>query len=112
VSTLEAGSLVLQECEACHRRWHTVYPGCPYCGNESIAESAVNGTGTIYSWATIVVPLADPPHPVPYTVVTVELDARARVFGLLEDGVEPVASSRVACSIDERGVTRVRPAVE
>jgi uncharacterized OB-fold protein len=110
VSTPDAGSLILQECETCHRRWHTVYPGCPYCGSASISESAASGTGTIYSWVTIVVPLADPPHPVPYSVVM--LDAGARVFGLFEDGVEPVAGSRVACSIDERGVTIASPAGE
>lgn len=101
------GALTLQECEDCGRRWHTPYSGCPYCGSAAIAETAVSGTGTIYSWVTIVVPLADPPHPVPYSVATVELDAGARVFGLLEDGAEPIAGCRVACSVGEQGVTVV-----
>lgn len=74
-------TIQLHECESCGRRWETTFAGCPYCGGTAIRRERFEGRGTIYSWVEVCRSLDDPPVDVPYTVVVVQLDAGARVFG-------------------------------
>jgi uncharacterized OB-fold protein len=81
-------------------------PGCSTCGSPDVRPAAVCGFGVVYSW--IVVHKALDPAFVgdtPYTIVTVDLDEGARVFGRIENG--PLeAGQRVCATIyNVRGIT-------
>jgi hypothetical protein len=88
-------TITLQECGTCHRRWRTELAGCPYCGGTALTLRRFPGRGAVYSWVEVHRSLEDPPAAVPYTVLTVDLDAGARVFGRYAPGGEPRAHERV-----------------
>lgn len=87
----------LQSCRGCGRAWHTVLPSCPYCAGIDLERGDASGLGRVYSWVTVARSLEDPPRPVPYTIIAVDLDVGARVFGRYDATEEPVAGERVAC---------------
>lgn len=97
-------SVSLQSCHDCGKLWHTVVPGCPYCGATNLSMKDVAGRGSVYSWTTIFRSLEDPPKPVPYTILAVSLDVGARVYGRYESAEEPHSGDRVVCC----GVDRER----
>jgi hypothetical protein len=81
---LAAGRLVVSRCRACGRQLFPPIGTCSRCGSASVVSEEAAGEGTVYSWATVHMPLAsDFVEQVPYTVVVVELDEGARVFGRL-----------------------------
>jgi uncharacterized OB-fold protein len=99
---------VLQECGTCARRWHPVLPGCPYCGHQAVRTLSAGTSGVVYSWVVVEMALSDPHAAVPYTIVTVDLDAGARVFGRFEGALEPTAGARVVMSEQTRGKAPAR----
>jgi uncharacterized OB-fold protein len=97
---LAEGRLILPRCLSCGRCWFPPAPGCPNCGAERFEWIEATGRGSIYSWVVIGRAL----HPafdadVPYTIVAVDLDEDARIFGRLGPGVEPAAGARVRAEI-------------
>jgi hypothetical protein len=92
----DATKIRVQHCRDCGRRWQTTFAGCPYCGSTALTEDDVAGKGRVYSWVEVHRSLEDPPADVPYTVVTVDLDAGARVFGRYAAGAGPKAGEPVA----------------
>jgi uncharacterized OB-fold protein len=94
---MQALSINVQQCASCGKCWHTPLPSCPYCARTDIAQEAVKGEGAIYSWVDICRSLETPPRPVPYTIIAVDLDAGARVFGRFEATSAPVVGGRVTC---------------
>jgi uncharacterized OB-fold protein len=56
--------------------------GCPHCGSADITRRRSAGTGTVYSWVVVHRTLTEPfTGQTPYSVVAVDLDVGARVFG-------------------------------
>ncbi|WP_181779405.1 Zn-ribbon domain-containing OB-fold protein [Pseudonocardia pini] len=89
----------LLECRSCRRRWQATSAGCPYCGSVEIGTTHSAGAGAVYSWVEVCRSLEDPPAPTPYTVVCVELDGGARVFGRWRDRAEPAPAERVRAEV-------------
>lgn len=94
--------IMLQRCLHCSRLWYTPLPACPYCASPELQPEEHDGAGTIYSWTTVHRSLEDPPAPVPYTILTVELDVGARVHGRLAETDTPEPGGAVTC-IEARG---------
>jgi len=94
---LSDGRLVLSLCRACGRRRFPPIATCSHCGSSSVVAAEAAGGGQIYSWATIHMALAPEfASQTPYTVVAVDLDEGARVFGrLLGDPGEGLAGAAV-----------------
>jgi uncharacterized protein len=91
--------IALTECEKCGRRWQTAFAGCPYCGSTATHREEFAGVGSVYSWVEVCRSLDDPPADVPYTVITVDLDAGARVFGRYAPGGAPAPGERVMAAL-------------
>lgn len=92
----------LQRCLHCSRLWYTPLPACPYCASPEPQAEEHEGAGAVYSWTTVHRSLENPPAPVPYTILTVDLDAGARVFGRLAEHDAPAPGARVTC-VEARG---------
>jgi uncharacterized protein len=81
---LADGRLVLSLCRTCGRRRFPPIATCSHCGSSAVVSAEAAGGGTVYSWATIHMALAlEFASQTPYTVVVVDLDEGARVFGRL-----------------------------
>jgi uncharacterized OB-fold protein len=81
---LKEGRLVVSRCRACGRRSFPPIATCPHCGAAEVEAADAAGGGAIYSWATVHMPLAaEFASQAPYTIVVVDLDEGARVFGRL-----------------------------
>lgn len=96
---LAEGRLIVSRCRSCGRQLFPPIGSCSGCGSVAVVSEQVSGAGAVYSWATVHIPLAaDTSDPVPYTVVVVELDGGARIFGrLLEmDAARLSAGARVS----------------
>ena len=81
---LASGTLLLPRCAKCRRYWFPPAPTCPNCGAGSPTLERATGLGRVYSWV-VVHKAYDPAFAaeVPYVIVTVDLDERARVVGRL-----------------------------
>jgi uncharacterized protein len=100
--------LILPHCLNCGRLWFPPSPGCPNCGAVNWEWVDASGRGTIYSWVVIARAL----HPafagdVPYTIVAVDLEEGARIFGRLAEGVEPAPGAPVRAEVYHVGGHRV-----
>jgi uncharacterized OB-fold protein len=76
--------LLLPHCPSCGRTWFPPTPGCPYCGSTSVELLESCGRGYVYSW--VIVNRALSPAfaaDVPYTILAVDLEEGARIFGRL-----------------------------
>jgi uncharacterized OB-fold protein len=83
---LERGRLIVSLCRSCGRQLFPPIGTCTHCGSANVIGQEVSGDGTVYSWATVHMPLdASFADQVPYTVVVVELAGGARMFGRLRD---------------------------
>ena len=81
---LSDGRLVLSLCRTCGQRRFPPIESCSHCGSQAVVAADAGGGGTVYSWATVHMPLAPEfASQAPYTVVVVDLDEGARVFGRL-----------------------------
>ena len=80
--------LLLPHCENCGLTWFPPTPGCPRCGSTSVELAQASGRGRVYSW--VVVNRALSPafaDDEPYTILAVDLDEGARMFGRLVGSV-------------------------
>ncbi len=83
-SEIAQGQFTLPQCGTCHRRWFPPLPVCPHCGSLEVGLAPAEPGGAVYSW--VVINRALNPsfsHDAPYTIVTVDLDAGARMAGRL-----------------------------
>ena len=78
------GELVIRRCNGCDAVLHVPVAYCYRCGSWEGRWQPVAGSGRLYSW-TVVAHQVHPAHPVPYTVVLVELadHPEARLVGQL-----------------------------
>ncbi len=78
------GDLTAQQCDECRTfRWPPG-PGCPSCGSRRSTWISVTGTGTVYSWVVVRVPLANGlAEQTPYCVGLIELDEGIRIVSTI-----------------------------
>ena len=75
---------MLPRCNTCRRRWFPPTPGCPHCGSREVELAPADPRGTVYSWVVVNRALdATFAEDAPYTIVAVDLDDGARMFGRL-----------------------------
>ncbi|HEY4024819.1 MAG TPA: OB-fold domain-containing protein [Candidatus Dormibacteraeota bacterium] len=83
--------LLLPHCLDCGATWFPPTPGCPRCASTSVELVEASGRGRVYSW--VVVNRALSPafaDDAPYTVLAVDLEEGARMFGrLVGDAGDP-----------------------
>lgn len=94
---LEHGAVMVQRCSECGTCCLPMLPTCPSCASREITFVEVAGVGSVYSW--IVVHRSPMPAfaaELPYTIVTVDLDAGCRCFGRLDGVTQACAGLRVA----------------
>lgn len=76
--------LLLPRCRDCGRSWFPPTPGCPECGSPSVELVEASGRGRVYSWVVINRALSPAfAGDAPYTILAVDLEEGARVFGRL-----------------------------
>lgn len=82
----DRGELRVQRCIECREYRWPPGPVCPRCGDLGGAWINAKGTGTLYSWVTVEVPLvADIEDQVPYVVGLIELDEGPRIVSTISD---------------------------
>jgi uncharacterized OB-fold protein len=79
------GRLVLQRCDSCGAHQHYPRPFCLACDGEALSWTDASGLGTVYSQATVHVPV-HPQLPPPYVIAVVELDEGPRLTTNIVDG--------------------------
>jgi uncharacterized OB-fold protein len=79
------GRLVLQRCDSCGAHQHYPRPFCLACDAEALSWTDASGLGTVYSQATVHVPV-HPQLPPPYVIAVVELDEGPRLTTNIVDG--------------------------
>lgn len=80
-------------CNSCGQRFLPPAPGCPTCGSADLGTEKSSGRGTILTWTVIHRSLNELFSDVPYTIVLVELEEGARLFGrLLDASAHPPAA--------------------
>lgn len=94
----EVQTIQLQQCRDCGREWQSVLAGCPYCGSGDVAFTTEQCRGAVYSWIEVHRSFTDTPETVPFTILTVELERGARVFGRYGPGGSPESGERVAAT--------------
>ena len=77
--------LLLQRCDACGAHQHYPRPFCLACESDALSWVEARGTGTVYSQATVHVPLHPELSP-PYVIAVVELDEGPRLTTNIVDG--------------------------
>jgi len=81
---LTGGRLLVPRCGGCRRSFFPPMPACPRCGSTDVTLAPSEGRGTIYSWVTVHRALHEAfAGDIPYTIVAVDLDEGARMFGRL-----------------------------
>lgn len=84
-------------CESCARYFFPPLPTCPRCAGDRVVLREATGRGQVYSWVVIHRAL-DPrfAEDVPYTIVAVDLEEGARMFGRYSaGGRRPAPGERV-----------------
>lgn len=89
-------TLVLPVCADCGFVWLRPTPSCPRCASANVRTAPQRGAGSVYSWVVVHRAL-DPSFAcdVPYTVLTVVLEAGARMVGRLLGDAPPFAGMLV-----------------
>jgi uncharacterized OB-fold protein len=103
--------LVLQQCSNCGKSRYPVAPVCPYCRTSTYTWNAVSGAGSVFSWIRyhkVYQPEFEPL--MPYSVLTVQLDAGPRMFGRFASEIEPTIGMRVTAIGERWPDGRVLPA--
>ena len=96
---LDEGRLIVPRCLECGRPGFPPAPACPNCGAQRFEWIEASGRGRIYSWVGIdraLSPLFA--EDAPYTIVAVDLEEGARLFGRLAGG-RPAAGAPVTATI-------------
>lgn len=82
LEALSKGNLLLSTCQDCQQPYVPARRMCPMCGSITFTWTAASGQGRIWSKVEFHKQYL-PDREVPYTVVLVELDEGALVYGLL-----------------------------
>jgi uncharacterized OB-fold protein len=88
----DRGELLAQRCRPCRTfRWPPG-PGCPTCGSAESEWVAMSGTGTVYSWVVVRVPLTEAlAAQIPYAVGLIELSEGIRIVSTISGcGVDDI----------------------
>lgn len=103
-SGCDAGELLLQKCQQCETfRWPPG-PSCPHCGSAESLWIPSEGTGRVYSWVVVRVPLLPSlSDQLPYAVGLVELSEGVRIVSTISncDVDQIVAGMDVSCVFGE-----------
>jgi crotonobetaine/carnitine-CoA ligase len=89
-TALRGGALTVARCDACSAEHAFPTPSCFRCGSPALTTLAHSGKGKIFSWVVNHYAFDGEQDELPYTVLLVELDGGARIYGRLRDD----ASSR------------------
>lgn len=88
----DEGVLRLPRCAECERFFWPPGPVCPHCQSSEFDWVEADGTGSVYSWVTVHVPL-DPSvvDELPYAVGLIELKECVRIVSTIEypDRIRP-----------------------
>ena len=109
------GRLVYRACRTCGRGLHMPTQFCGGCGGRDTEWRDAAGTGTLFSWTTVMQGV-HPGYPAPYTIVQVALDEapEVRYLGSIPGEVELCAGQPMRVVFDERsresGLPQWRPA--
>jgi uncharacterized OB-fold protein len=105
----DEGRLLLQRCGDCGAfRWPPG-PACAECGSSECEWVESPGTGAVYSWVVVRVPLAEAlTHQLPYATGLIALDEGVRMVSTIEgcEMDEIAAGMRVAARFDDAGEGR------
>jgi uncharacterized OB-fold protein len=107
------GRLVYRACLDCGAGIHMPSTFCGACGGHNTAWRTAIGTGTLFSWTTVMHQV-HPAYPTPYTIVVVELDDApgVRMIGSLAGQPSLRAGQPMAVEFDAdaraRGLPRWR----
>lgn len=82
----EAERMVVLRCPACGRLHIPPAHLCSHCGQESLAEYPLSGTGKVYTFTTIFVAPAAFKDQAPYDIALVELAEGLRVTARVKRG--------------------------
>jgi uncharacterized OB-fold protein len=86
-AAVREGRFELPLCDACGHRWFPPTPRCPKCASPEVRLAAASPRGEVHSWIVVHRALDEAfVDDTPYTVVAVELEDGARMFGRLLDG--------------------------
>lgn len=83
------GSLAIELCDRCGRRWYFRRECCPHCGSRETARRISTGRGVVA--AVTIVHTAEQP----FAVCLVDLDDGVRVMGRCESTLEPASAVTV-----------------
>lgn len=92
--------LVLQRCTACGTFQHYPRPFCLTCQSDAVDWVEAAGSGTVYSVATMRVPVVDDLPP-PYQIALVDLDEGPRLLTSIDGGAARIGD-RVTVAWRER----------
>src|SRR5688572_11186713 len=87
-SGLQSGKILVARCTSCGSEHAFPTPACFACGKAELLEIEHAGTGTVFSWVVNHHPFDVEDRQTPYTVLLVELDGGARIYGNLARDAE------------------------
>lgn len=94
--------LLLPKCQQCGLRWFPPTPGCPRCGSTAVELADASGRGSVYSWVVINRALSPAfADDAPYTILAIDLEEGARMFGRLLGAGEVTAGAPVTADFYE-----------
>lgn len=80
------GRLLLRHCRSCDAVHYYPRPFCPECWSDDVDWVDAKGTGSVYTWSTVMQNDLPPFHEqVPYVAAIVELDEGPRMMTRLVD---------------------------
>jgi uncharacterized OB-fold protein len=92
--------VVIQHCQNCVGDFFPHLPACPRCASRNLVDRVVTGTGIVYSWVGVERNLSgDDSLPIPYAVVTVDLDVEPSVDAPLGPVPATQAEIPLACRV-------------
>ncbi len=84
-TSIRGGVLTVARCRACGAEHAFPTPSCFRCGSPDLAIVPHSGSGKVFSWVVNHYAFDADQAEVPYTVLLVELEGGARVYGRLRD---------------------------
>lgn len=100
--------LLVSRCQDCGHWFNPPRPMCPKCWSEHVAPTEVSGRGRV-QWFTLLHQGAPPAVPMPFPVVTVELEEQANLR--IESTIVDCEPHEIACDmpveltwVDQEGV--------
>lgn len=93
-ASIEKGMIAIARCARCGAEHAFPTPSCFECGSTESHLAHHHGEGSVFSWVVNHHAFGDDQKEIPYTVLLVELDGGARVYGRLAD--DAATRSRLA----------------